>query len=65
MNKGHGEDGGGCGLICLEEQGRERCLKELMLELRLEGDLNVLRRRALERFMKSNHNLDCSLPVFL
>lgn len=39
---------------------RERCLEELMLELGLEGDLNVLQRTSLRRVhevKKSNHSL--------
>lgn len=59
-DKGHGEGGGWCGLICLGEQGRERCLEELMLELGLERDLDVLQRKSLRRVhevKKSNHSL--------
>ena len=67
MNKGHGEDGGWCGLICLGELARDRCLEELMLELRPKGDVDVLWKESLKLVhdVKSTVFLDCSLPVFL
>lgn len=45
VDKGHGEYGGRYVLICMGEQERERCLEELMLELRPERVYGYARER--------------------